>query len=406
MATQYQLRRGTTSENLLFTGAQGEVTVDTDKHSLVVHDGVTAGGYPAATAIQVSNGTFYYNEDVGSASDAYILVPKQTTNVPTSYIDGVQFGFVSVHANTGPSTANFQGLGVRSLKYPGGVDPLAGEIFGRVYLIYDAANGWFEIQRKALGPPPQIRTVGGSSAASALTLTLAPCTIDFRSTSLGSGVVNVRNVTSTLSITVPSGATLGTVNATLARLVILAIYGPSNVELAVVNLAGGNSLDETGFITTTAISGASNARNVIYSVTARAGVPFRVVGFVDSTQVAAGAWNANPSLVQGAGGQALATMASIGYGQTRQDVSASRALATTYTNTTGKPIFITVSISGVATGSSAQLLVDAVASQNTSQNYTAGAYCSAITAIIPPGSTYSVVSTIGTVTIVKWEELR
>lgn len=45
-AEQLQLRRGTTSQTGSFTGAVGEVTVDTDKHVLVVHDGATAGGFP------------------------------------------------------------------------------------------------------------------------------------------------------------------------------------------------------------------------------------------------------------------------------------------------------------------------------------------------------------------------
>jgi hypothetical protein len=41
---QVQLRRGTTAQHGSFTGAQGEVTVDTDKNALVLHDGATAGG--------------------------------------------------------------------------------------------------------------------------------------------------------------------------------------------------------------------------------------------------------------------------------------------------------------------------------------------------------------------------
>jgi hypothetical protein len=48
MPTQIQLRRGTTSEHSSFTGAAGEVTVDTTKKALVVHDGSTAGGIPVA----------------------------------------------------------------------------------------------------------------------------------------------------------------------------------------------------------------------------------------------------------------------------------------------------------------------------------------------------------------------
>ena len=49
MAKQLQLRRGTTSQHGSFTGAVGEVTVDTDKDTIVVHDGSLAGGVPLAT---------------------------------------------------------------------------------------------------------------------------------------------------------------------------------------------------------------------------------------------------------------------------------------------------------------------------------------------------------------------
>jgi len=44
MATQVQFRRGTTAEHTSFTGAIGEVTVDTTLDTIRVHDGATAGG--------------------------------------------------------------------------------------------------------------------------------------------------------------------------------------------------------------------------------------------------------------------------------------------------------------------------------------------------------------------------
>ena len=44
VAAQQQLRRGTRSEHEVFTGAVGEVTVDTERKVAVVHDGATAGG--------------------------------------------------------------------------------------------------------------------------------------------------------------------------------------------------------------------------------------------------------------------------------------------------------------------------------------------------------------------------
>jgi RNase P/RNase MRP subunit p29 len=48
MSTQIQRRRGTTSEHSTFTGAAGEITIDSTKNTVVVHDGSTQGGIPLA----------------------------------------------------------------------------------------------------------------------------------------------------------------------------------------------------------------------------------------------------------------------------------------------------------------------------------------------------------------------
>ena len=53
MATQVQFRRGTTGQNNAFKGAIGEVTVDTDKNTLRVHDGAITGG----TSLLKTDGT-------------------------------------------------------------------------------------------------------------------------------------------------------------------------------------------------------------------------------------------------------------------------------------------------------------------------------------------------------------
>lgn len=45
MPTVLQFRRGTTSQNNSFTGAAGELTIDTDNDSIRVHDGATTGGF-------------------------------------------------------------------------------------------------------------------------------------------------------------------------------------------------------------------------------------------------------------------------------------------------------------------------------------------------------------------------
>ena len=45
MASRIRFRRGTTTEHGAFTGAEGEITVNTTKDTLVLHDGSTAGGF-------------------------------------------------------------------------------------------------------------------------------------------------------------------------------------------------------------------------------------------------------------------------------------------------------------------------------------------------------------------------
>ena len=74
MATSIRLRGGTTSQHSTFTGAAKEVTVDTDKNTIVVHDGATAGGFPLVAKDASGNATFADNEKAvfGVGSDLQI----------------------------------------------------------------------------------------------------------------------------------------------------------------------------------------------------------------------------------------------------------------------------------------------------------------------------------------------
>jgi hypothetical protein len=155
------------------------------------------------------------------------------------------------------------------------------------------------------------------------------------------------------------------------------------MELAVTNISGGSSLDETGVISTTLIAAASNSATLYYSTTARTGVAYRVVGYVESTQATAGTWATAPSTLQGYGGQALAAMSSLGYGQTWQSVS--RVNGTTYYNTTGKPITANVSVSTSAYGQSMIVTIGGVAVTN---NAAMNTYNQSATNIIPTGMSY------------------
>lgn len=150
----------------------------------------------------------------------------------------------------------------------------------------------------------KIQPIDASLAANAMTVTLNQTYLDFRDATLGSGTVNTRIMTAAINMIVSSGSTLGTTSAVQSRIAVLAIDNAGTVELAVVNLAGGNNLDETTRITTVAEggAGAADTSNVIYSTAARTNVAFKVVGFIESTQATAGAWATNPSTIQGMGG--------------------------------------------------------------------------------------------------------
>ena len=74
MATQVQLRRGTSTQNDSFTGAQGELTFDTTNKRVRIHDGATAGGFELKTENAGGDTLFADNEKAifGAGSDIEI----------------------------------------------------------------------------------------------------------------------------------------------------------------------------------------------------------------------------------------------------------------------------------------------------------------------------------------------
>lgn len=70
-AVQVQYRRGTASQVASFTGAQGEMVIDTTNNRVVVQDGATAGGWPAALASRVAVSDSNYTLSAPYAIVAY-----------------------------------------------------------------------------------------------------------------------------------------------------------------------------------------------------------------------------------------------------------------------------------------------------------------------------------------------
>jgi len=87
MAKLLKLRGGTTSQHGSFTGAAREVTVDTDKETLVVHDGSTAGGHSLMRSdIMQENLDVNGNSIVSSSNGNIAITPNGSGKV---VIDGL-----------------------------------------------------------------------------------------------------------------------------------------------------------------------------------------------------------------------------------------------------------------------------------------------------------------------------
>lgn len=95
----------------------------------------------------------------------------------------------------------------------------------------------------------------------------------------------------------------------------------------------------------------------------------------------------------------------LGVGQTWQNVTASRAVGTTYTNTTGRPIFVSVYFAAMDPGREVLLTV---AGQQVSTGQSSNTHDRVtISALVPAGATYAVTARFGsTQTLLHWYELR
>lgn len=92
----------------------------------------------------------------------------------------------------------------------------------------------------------------------------------------------------------------------------------------------------------------------------------------------------------------------LGVGQTWQNVTSSRAVDTTYTNTTGRAIEVMVGFIATSSSSVTVVLNGLPRIGNSSTGMGGDDYCG-LSFIVPAGSTYRIETTSGTLT---WLELR
>jgi hypothetical protein len=94
----------------------------------------------------------------------------------------------------------------------------------------------------------------------------------------------------------------------------------------------------------------------------------------------------------------------IGIGQTWQSVTGSRALGTTYTNSTGKPIFVYIVVQLSSNGDT-NLTLNGVALDGPASS-AGGVVFTPCSFIVPDGNTYNLSVIGGSVSVTAWGELR
>lgn len=119
---QVQLRRGTTAQHGSFTGAQGELTVDTDKNALVLHDGSTAGGKAIGADI-VATGSTTARSLEDRFADVVNVLDHIPSNLHASIIDGSNTTDLTEYFNTAITEAT--GSDRRPVYVPAGIYKLS-----------------------------------------------------------------------------------------------------------------------------------------------------------------------------------------------------------------------------------------------------------------------------------------
>jgi len=206
MPLQFQFRRGSTSQNNSFTGALGEISIDTSLYQIRLHDGTTPGGYTIGGSTTATTSTFLINN---------------TT--------------VSSNTSTGALRV-LGGVGVGGALYVSTSSYIAG-----AQIITTATINNFVTPTTPGGTNTQVQYNSSSAFAGSANLT-------FNGTGLTTGNINVTSATApTNGVYLKSSATSGLTFQNASHTSMQTYYGLAGLASTGADTVGNNSTQFYGF---------------------------------------------------------------------------------------------------------------------------------------------------------------
>ena len=373
LQNKFYIVRNITGQTITMSATGGAI-------SLSVPSGVTAQCYCDATN-QSGTGTGFYSAQTGSAGNF-------TVN-----------GNLSV-AGAQVNTGNFLAAGVlgayTAASYTGGISNGSG-VAGTVLNVTSVASGTIFIGQR----------VTGSGVTSGTLVT-----------GFGTGLGGTGTYTVNTSQLVGPGTTLTGAASAIAT---TPAAGDNSVNVATTNFVTSAISTATGTLGTMSQQNANAVAITGGTITGITDLAVADGGTGASTlsanavllgngtsalQTVAPSTSGNVLTSNGTTWTSAAPAPAIGVGQTWQNVTGSRAAGVTYTNTTGKPIYISVSGGGQPSNGTMSLTVDGVLlGLQGFQSIASGRSNATMTAIVPNGSTYRADNYSGW-SLVSWAELR
>ena len=217
--------------------------------------------------------------------------------------------------------------------------------------------------------------------------------------SIGAKAVTKNGTTALVAGDIPSGAVVEVVyDGTQFQLLNVAAEGVATISFGTTGLTPSTATD--GAVTVAGTLNVANGGTGLATLTANN----VILGNGTSAPSFVAPGTSGNSLVSNGTTWTSAVAPNIGVGQTWQDLSGSRVGNTTYTNSTGKPIFVAVALQASTAGATIQITVGGITFYGNAGGQIGNASFASF--IVPDGVTYLAKMNTGSSGVLTWAELR